>query len=339
MTGVSVLDAGGRRHVLAARAVLLATGGLGQLYSSTTNPGPATGDGLALGLRAGAVAADLEFVQFHPTVLWDGPAVGRRALVTEAVRGEGAVLVDAAGRRFMLGVHPLAELAPRDVVAGAITRELAASGAPCVFLDARGLDGFAARFPTVFAACTAVGIDPRREPIPVTPAAHYACGGLVTDPYGRTSVAGLYAAGEVARTGLHGANRLASNSLLEAMVVGARVAPAVQADRREGRLAADADLADLGRPVRCEVGTGASGGAALRGPVVDDPLGRRGTHGRRSGRGIGRDRDPHRGTTAGGPRRARGRRADARGPVRTGRCRYPARVARLSRPPGFPRPR
>ncbi|WP_232662165.1 L-aspartate oxidase [Pseudonocardia sp. TRM90224] len=230
VAGLSVLDGSGRPGVLAAPAVLLATGGYGQLYASTTNPSTATGDGIALALRAGVAAADLEFVQFHPTVLYDGPATGRRPLVTEAVRGEGAVLLDRAGRRFMTDVHPLADLAPRDVVAAAITRTLAATGAECVYLDARALDGFAQRFPTVFAACRAAGIDPVREPIPVTPAAHYACGGVVTDLTGRTAVSGLYAAGEVARTGLHGANRLASNSLLEGLVLGSRAARAVATD-------------------------------------------------------------------------------------------------------------
>ncbi len=231
VTGLAVLDDRGRPGVLRAPAVLLASGGYGQLYASTTNPETATGDGIALALRAGASAADLEFVQFHPTVLHDGPAAGRRPLVTEAVRGEGAVLLDRSGARFMTGVHPLADLAPRDVVAAAITRRMQETGTDCVYLDARALDGFARRFPTVSAACRVAGIDPVREPIPVTPAAHYACGGVVTDVHGRTAVAGLYAAGEVARTGLHGANRLASNSLLEGLVVGARAARAVAADR------------------------------------------------------------------------------------------------------------
>jgi L-aspartate oxidase len=238
VAGLAVLDDAGRPGVLRAPAVLLASGGYGQLYLSTTNPATATGDGLALALRAGATAADLEFVQFHPTVLYTGPAVGRRPLVTEAVRGEGGVLLDRAGRRFMVGVHPLAELAPRDVVAGAITRTLTATGADCVHLDATAIPGFARRFPTVHAACREAGIDPARDPIPVTPAAHYACGGVVTDLDGRTGVPGLYAAGEVARTGLHGANRLASNSLLEGLVLGARAARAVAAERNAPRAVA-----------------------------------------------------------------------------------------------------
>lgn len=235
VTGLAVLDDHGRPGVLRAPAVLLASGGYGQLYSSTTNPETSTGDGIALALRAGATAADLEFVQFHPTVLYDGPTTGRRPLVTEAVRGEGAVLLDRAGTRFMTGVHPLADLAPRDVVAAAITRRMLETGTDCVYLDARALDDFARRFPTVSAACRVAGIDPVREPIPVTPAAHYSCGGVVTDVHGRTVVPGLYAAGEVARTGLHGANRLASNSLLEGLVVGGRAAVAIAADRRAAR--------------------------------------------------------------------------------------------------------
>ncbi|MEV1114647.1 L-aspartate oxidase [Actinosynnema sp. NPDC049800] len=239
--GLLVLDGNGVPGVLGAPAVLLASGGLGQLYQATSNPEVATGDGLALALRAGAVAADVEFVQFHPTVLYTGRgARGRCPLVTEAVRGEGAVLVDATGARVMRGVHPLADLAPRDVVAAAITRHLA--GAPGgvddhVFLDATGISDFARRFPTVHAACLAAGVDPAAEPIPVTPAAHFACGGVVSDVSGRTGVTGLYAAGEVARTGLHGANRLASNSLLEGLVVGTRAAEAVAADLALGVLA------------------------------------------------------------------------------------------------------
>ncbi|MFR9802863.1 L-aspartate oxidase [Pseudonocardia sp. RS010] len=237
VAGLALLDDAGRRGRLRAPAVLLATGGYGQLYASTTNPDTSTGDGVALALRAGAAAADLEFVQFHPTVLYTGPAVGRRPLVTEAVRGEGAVLRDRAGTRFMLGRHPLADLAPRDVVAAAITRRMAETGSDCMYLDATELEGFAARFPTVYASCREAGIDPTREPIPVTPAAHYACGGVVADVDGRTAVPGLYAAGEVARTGLHGANRLASNSLLEGLVVGERVVRAVVEDLAHPRTA------------------------------------------------------------------------------------------------------
>lgn len=235
VVGLVVLDDDGHIGVLHAPAVLLASGGYGQLYTSTTNPDTATGDGVALALRAGALAADLEFVQFHPTVLHTPNSAGRRPLISEAVRGEGAVLVDRSGTRFMTDVHPLAELAPRDVVAAAIARRMTETGSECVWLDATRLSGFAMRFPTVHAICRAAGIDPEREPIPVAPAAHYACGGVVTDVDGRTAVPGLYAAGEVARTGLHGANRLASNSLLEGLVVGSRAARAVAADLAAAR--------------------------------------------------------------------------------------------------------
>ncbi|MCP2256998.1 L-aspartate oxidase [Streptoalloteichus tenebrarius] len=240
VAGLLVLDAHGVPGAVRAPAVLLATGGVGQLYQATSNPEVATGDGLALAVRAGAALADVEFVQFHPTVLFTGAgAHGRRPLVTEAVRGEGAVLVDHTGARVMAGVHPLADLAPRDVVAAAITRRMVATGADHVLLDATRLGGeaFRRRFPTVHAACRAAGVDPAVDPIPVAPAAHFACGGVVTTVDGRASVTGLYAAGEVARTGLHGANRLASNSLLEGLVVGARAARAVAADLAAGRLA------------------------------------------------------------------------------------------------------
>jgi L-aspartate oxidase len=231
VTGLVVLDDSGRPGLVRTPAVLLATGGYGQLFASTTNPDTSTGDGVALALRAGAVAADLEFVQFHPTVLYTGPgARGRRPLVTEAVRGHGAVLVDSAGRRVMAGEHPLEDLAPRDVVSATITRRLAATGTPCVYLDATALADFPTRFPTVHAACAVIGVDPLRDPIPVSPAAHYSCGGVLTDDAGRTGVAGLYAAGEVARTGLHGANRLASNSLLEGLVMGRRAVRAAASD-------------------------------------------------------------------------------------------------------------
>jgi L-aspartate oxidase len=209
-----------------ARAVVLATGGMGQVFAATTNPAVSTGDGVALALRAGAAVTDLEFVQFHPTALYLGPAArGQQPLVSEAVRGEGAVLIDGDGKRFMPAVHELAELAPRDVVAKAILRVMRAQGLDHVWLDARGLGAavLESRFPSILARCRAAGIDPLTEPIPVLPAAHYASGGVRTDLDGRTSVPGLYACGEVACTGVHGANRLASNSLLEGLVFAGRI--------------------------------------------------------------------------------------------------------------------
>ncbi|MFY1674758.1 L-aspartate oxidase [Plantactinospora sp. WMMB334] len=260
-----------------ARAVVLATGGMGQIFAATTNPAVSTGDGVALAMRAGAAVTDLEFVQFHPTALLApaapavdgaapevegaapevegaapevdgagpevdgaGPEVDgagldlavQRPLVTEALRGEGAYLVDGDGKRFMVGQHELAELAPRDVVAKGIHRVLLATGADHVHLDARhlGRDHLARRFPTIVASCLAAGIDPAVEPIPVAPAAHYASGGVRTDLHGRTSIPGLYACGEVACTGVHGANRLASNSLLEGLVFARRIAQDIARD-------------------------------------------------------------------------------------------------------------
>jgi L-aspartate oxidase len=209
------------------RAVVLASGGLGQVFSATTNPGVATGDGMALALRAGAVLRDLEFVQFHPTVMWLGAdAKGQQPLVSEAVRGEGGFLVDDTGARFMQGVHPLADLAPRDVVAKAIMRRMREGGAEHVWLDARHLGpaGWEHRFPTVLAACRRHGVDPVTDLIPVAPACHYASGGVATDLDGAASVPGLFACGEVACSGVHGANRLASNSLLEGLVFARRIA-------------------------------------------------------------------------------------------------------------------
>jgi L-aspartate oxidase len=230
-----VLGEGTRDGVgaVAARAVVLATGGMGQIYASTTNPDVSTGDGVALALRAGAAVADLEFVQFHPTALFSGSgATGRQPLVTEALRGEGAVLVDDAGDRVMAGVHPLADLAPRDVVAKQMAGVMAARGVDHLFLDARGLgeDLLRRRFPTLLANCAEIGVDPVRDLVPVAPAAHYASGGIRTDLDGRTDVPGLFACGEVACTGVHGANRLASNSLLEGLVFASRIAGAIAAD-------------------------------------------------------------------------------------------------------------
>lgn len=209
---------------LTGDAVILATGGAGHLYAHTTNPTGTTGDGIAAAIRAGAVVDDLEFVQFHPTILAKGPAF----LISEAVRGEGATLIDDDGRRFVFDSHPDGELAPRDVVSRAIARRAAAQGAP-VRLDATMLGGdtLATRFPTIDRVTRERGLDWSREPIPVTPAAHYLMGGVVTDLHGRSTVPGLLAVGEVARTGVHGANRLASNSLLEGAVFGARAAAAL----------------------------------------------------------------------------------------------------------------
>ena len=213
-----------------ARAVVLATGGLGQVYASTTNPAVSTGDGVALAMRAGARVADLEFVQFHPTALWSGAgAHGRQPLVTEALRGEGAVLVDAHGRPVMAGAHPLGDLAPRDVVAKQMSRVMADQAVDHLYLDARGLgaDLLRRRFPTLLANCAEIGVDPLVDVVPVAPAAHYASGGVRTDRHGRTDVTGLFACGEVACSGVHGANRLASNSLLEGLVFAHRIAAAV----------------------------------------------------------------------------------------------------------------
>lgn len=225
-----------------ASAVVLATGGIGQVYAASTNPPVATGDGIGLGLRAGAEIADLEFVQFHPTVLWLGPNQrGQQPLVSEALRGEGAVLINDAGKRFLVGEHPMAELAPRDVVAKSIMRQMRSGDKPHVWLDARQIDAsdWNRRFPTILESCLRHGIDPRREPIPVAPAQHYSSGGLLTDLDGRTSVSGLFAVGECACTGVHGANRLASNSLVEGLVFADRIGSVLAAGLPQRREPAD----------------------------------------------------------------------------------------------------
>ncbi|WP_240658760.1 L-aspartate oxidase [Microbacterium sp. CPCC 204701] len=238
----------GARRTITADAIVLATGGAGELYAHSTNPSVATGDGIAAALRAGAAVADLEFFQFHPTVLEGkacpaGLAAGESFLVSEAVRGEGATLVDEDGRRFAFDAHPDGELAPRDVVARAIAQQMEAQDGRPVFLDATRLHSadaelraafLARRFPTIDRAVRERGLNWAREPIPVTPAAHYLMGGVSTDLRGRTTVHGLYAVGEVARTGVHGANRLASNSLLEGAVFGARAGEVITTDAASG---------------------------------------------------------------------------------------------------------
>lgn len=241
----------GERTAYSAGATVLATGGIGRLYRYTTNPAQATGDGIAMAARAGAVLGDMEFVQFHPTAL--ATVSDPLPLVTEAIRGEGAILRNDLGERFMAGIHPDAELAPRDVVARSIFFQQRAGRT--VSLDARDSigDAFPQRFPTVFAACAGAGIDPRRVAIPVTPAAHYHMGGIAVDEWGRSSLPGLWACGETADTGVHGANRLASNSLLEALVYATRVAADVAASERPAH-EPDASAYDrrIGPPEGCD---------------------------------------------------------------------------------------
>jgi L-aspartate oxidase len=282
VTGAFV-DRDGDIGVVAARAVVLATGGIGNAYQASTNPAAVTGDGIALALGAGASLVDMEFVQFHPTVLFTGSQRGQLPLVSEAVRGEGAVLLDTAGKRIMLGRHPMADLAPRDIVAREIDAAMRADGRPHVWLDATGIGAatLRSRFPTVLAACERAGIDATVAPIPVAPGEHFLCGGVRTDRWGATDVPGLYAVGEVAATGVHGANRLASNSLLEGLVFGRRVAArlvldlpaAAPTDVRPGLTVGDADAEGVRSVLSSFAGVRRSGAGLEQAKGLLDHLG------------------------------------------------------------------
>ncbi len=227
--GERAIDPVGDAVDVRARHTMLATGGAGQCFAVTTNPTLSTGDGIAMALRAAVAVADVEFMQFHPTAL-DHPSMPR-PLLSEALRGEGAVLRDEKGVAFMADEHPLGDLAPRDVVARAITRRINERGLEHLWLDATSIDGFAARFPTIWHACNEVGLDPTRDLLPVAPAAHYLSGGVCTDLDGATTLPGLWACGEAACSGVHGANRLASNSLLDGLVFAHRAVDAIEAGR------------------------------------------------------------------------------------------------------------
>jgi L-aspartate oxidase len=270
-TGVTALRPDGSLDVVRANNVVLATGGTGQCFAVTTNPTLSTGDGIALALAAGVACADLEFVQFHPTALHH-PSMPR-PLLSEALRGEGAVLRDAHGERFMSAVHPLADLAPRDVVARAIYNRMQDQGTDHVWLDATMIDDFATHFPTIWRACRTVGLDPTRDWLPVAPAAHYMSGGAVTDLDGATTLPHLWACGETACSGVHGANRLASNSLLDGLVFGRRVVAAIATGKREaeptGAMAGvlDVELAPTADAGARPHGDGSVEVAELRGEV------------------------------------------------------------------------
>jgi L-aspartate oxidase len=234
----ALVEIGNDLTEISARAVVLATGGIGNAFLASTNPSAVRGDGIALALRAGASLVDMEFIQFHPTVLYTGATRGQLPLVTEAVRGEGAVLRDASGRPIMAGRHRLADLAPRDIVAREIEATMRRDAAPNVWLDATEVppEVLRRRFPTVLASCAQIGVDLTRQLVPVAPAEHFLCGGVRVDRNGATDVPGLYAVGEVAATGVHGANRLASNSMLEGLVFGRRIAAALTLDLPPARV-------------------------------------------------------------------------------------------------------
>ena len=227
--GIRALDPTGRPMEIRARHTILATGGAGQLFAVTTNPPVSTGDGIGMALRAGVSVADVEFMQFHPTAL-DHPSMPR-PLLSEALRGDGAVLRDEHGERFMVGEHPLADLAPRDVVARAIARRLVARKLPHLWLDTTSIEDFPERFPTIWASAQSVGLDPRVDLLPVAPAAHYLSGGIATDLDGASTLPGLWSCGEAACSGVHGANRLASNSLLDGLVFAPRIVEAIAAGK------------------------------------------------------------------------------------------------------------
>ena len=305
----------GRLVEVRATHTVLATGGAGQLFAVTTNPAEATADGLAMALRAGVPVADVEFMQFHPTALHH-PAMPR-PLLSEALRGHGALLRDAGGERFV------DELAPRDVVSRAMAERMRAQGVESLWLDATGLDSFDARFPTIAASLRAIGLDPSRDWLPIAPAAHYLSGGVVTDLSGATALPGLWAAGEVACTGVHGANRLASNSLLEGMVFGARLAESILAGdgraRPTGVMAAFLDGTAERRSTRRPGGAVRRVGRARRRRPVARDLARR-------------DQDP-------GPAPAGDDRGGRRGPQRRLAGRGRAEPSRPSAPPSAPAPR
>jgi len=255
VTGCVVRRNDGEFQLLRTSNVVIATGGIGQIYKSSTNPAVATGDGLAAAMRAGARLANIEFIQFHPTGLWNSPehihtGQGHDFLISEAVRGEGGILVNSQGERFMDGVHELGELAPRDIVARAIIKELRLSGEDHVYIDitSKSEEFLQKRFPTIFGECLSRGINIAYEKIPVCPVQHYLMGGIETDVDGRTNISGLYACGEAANTGVHGANRLASNSMLECLVFGRRAAQYISRAHGERGHVSDADFEIPKRP-------------------------------------------------------------------------------------------